>query len=271
MVTRFLRRQLGKLHHRLALFEEYLHLARLRSMPSHLVPTLMWNPGYAEDWVQLLRFVGPEEPVYLVDVGAHHGVFTAAFLRCWEDARAVCLEPAEAAYGRLHARFRNDPRVVCLNHAAGDRDEDGELNVYAESALNSFHRYAPAYEAAYAPGRGRTERVSCRTLASAVTLPPQRSVIVKIDVQGHEVPVVEGSHRWFRGVDVVLCEVSFAPMYEGLVPSFVQVASRLSRWDLWPIAFQTWGDTISSHAFERDVLFVKGSRLDRILLDTGSA
>ena len=271
MVARFFRRQIGKLHHRLTLFEEYLHLARRQTMPAHLVPKIMWNPGYAEDWVQILRFVGPEEPVFLVDVGAHDGAFTAEFLRCWAEARAVCLEPAGAAYGRLRERFRNDPRVACLNHAISDRDEEGELNVYAESALNSFHRYAPAYEAAHSPGIARTERVSRRTLASAVTLPPERVVIVKIDVQGHEVPVVEGARRWFRDVDVVLCEVSFAPMYEGPVPSFVHVASRLSQQDLWPIAFQTWGDTISSYAFERDVLFVKRSRLDRILFNTDAA
>ena len=271
MVARFFRRQIGKLHHRLTLFEEYLRLGPRRNTLAHLLPKIMWNPGYAEDWVHILRFVGPEEPVFLVDVGAHHGAFTAEFLRCWEDARAVCLEPAEAAYGRLRARFRNDPRVVCLNHAVSDRDEAGELNVHAASTLNSFHHYAPAYETAQSPGIVRTERVSCRTLSKIVTLPPERVVIVKIDVQGHEVPVVEGAHRWFRDIDVVLCEVSFAPMYEGLAPSFVHVASRLSQQDLWPIAFQTWGDAISDHAFERDVLFVKRSRLDRILFNTDAA
>ena len=274
MVIRFFRRWTEKLHHRLVLLEEYLDLGRRQNMPAHLVTKIMWNPAYAEDWVQMLRFVGPEEPVFLVDVGAHHGVFTAEFLRCWkEDARAVCLEPAAAAYGRLRTRFRNDPRIACLNLAVSDRDETRDMHICAESAMNTFHRYAPEYGAMWGGGvpSVRTERVSCRTLSAAVTLPPKRTVIVKIDAQGHEVPIIEGSHQWFRGVDMVPCEVSFAPVYADMTPSFVQAASRLAQHDLWPIVFQTYSDAISSHAFERDVLFVRRSRLDRILRDTPSA
>ena len=274
MVIRFFKRWTKKLHHRLVLLEEYLDLGRRQNMPAHLVTKIMWNPAYAEDWVQMLRFVGPEEPVFLVDVGAHHGVFTAEFLRCWKgDARAVCVEPAAAAYGRLRTRFRNDPRIACLNLAVSDRDETRDMHICAESAMNTFHRYAPEYGAMWGGGVSsvRTERVSCRTLSAAVTLPPKRTVIVKIDAQGHEIPILEGSHQWFRGVDMVLCEVSFASVYADITPSFVQVASRLAQHDLWPIVFQTWSDAISSHAFERDVLFVRRSRLDRILRDTPSA
>ena len=133
--------------------------------------------------------------------------------------------------------------------------------------LNSFHRYADVYGRASSPDDAGLETVDCRTLSSIVTLPSNATVIVKIDVQGHEVPVVEGSRDWFRDVDAVLCEVSFCEEYDGLAPSFVRVAAALACQDLYPIGFQSYGQTASNYAFERDVLFVKKSRLDRILFD----
>ena len=116
MLTRFFRLQLGKVHHRLFLLEEYWRGSRGGPMPAHLAPSIVRRPADAEDWVHLLRFIGPEESVFLVDVGAHVGNFTADFLACYEDGAAVCLEPVRATFERLEARFAGNPRVTCLNY-----------------------------------------------------------------------------------------------------------------------------------------------------------
>ena len=267
MLTRFLRLQLGKVQHRLFLLEEYRRGARGGPMPAHLASRIMRRPADAEDWVHLLRFIGPEEPVFLVDVGAHVGNFTADFLACYEDGAAVCLEPARETFERLAARFAGNPRVTCLHCAAGDRDGDMEMLVYpGKPALNSFHRYEDGVESIWAPGPARREIVACRTLPQAVALPEDRTVIVKIDVQGHEVAVCDGDGAgWFGGVDAVLCEVSFCPEYAGLAPSFAHVTARLMVHDLHPVVFQSYGQAASNYAIERDVLFVHRTRLDRIL------
>ena len=267
MLTRFLRLQLGKVHHRLFLLDEYLRGCRGRRMPAHLMLQIMRRPVDAEDWVNLLRFVGPEEPVVLVDVGAHVGDFTHGFLACYPNAEAICLEPARTSFDRLRARFAAHPAVTCLRHAASDHDGDMVMQIYpGQPAMNTLHRYVKGTQPAFDAGTARRENITCRTLPSAVTLPSDRTVVVKIDVQGHETAVIEGGGDWFAGVDAVLCEVSFYPEYIGLVPSFVEVASRLAAHDLHPIVFQTHGQTISNYAVQRDVLFVKRARLDRIML-----
>ena len=267
MLTRFFRLQLQKVHHRLFLLEEYWRGSRGGPMPAHLAPSIVRRPADAEDWVHLLRFIGPKESVFLVDVGAHVGNFTADFLACYEDGAAVCLEPARATFERLEARFAGNPRVTCLNYAVGDRDGDMEMRVYpGKPALNSFHRYEDGVESIWTPGATQREIVACRTLPSVVALPEDRAVIVKIDVQGHEMAVCDGGGaEWFAGVDAVLCEVSFCPEYVGLTPSFAHVSARLMAHDLYPIVFQSYGQTISNYAIERDVLFVHRARLDRIL------
>ena len=267
MLTRFLRIQLGKVHHRLFLLEEYLHGCRGRPMPPHLMRQIMRRPADAEDWIHLLRFVGPEEPVFLVDVGACVGDFTHGFLACYQDAEVVALEPASATFDQLRTRFAAHPAVTCLRHAADARDGDMVMQVYPDQpTMNTLHRYVKGTQPAFDAGTARRENITCRTLPSAVTLPSDRTVVVKIDVQGHENAVIEGGGDWFAGVDAVLCEVSFCPEYVGLAPSFAGVASRLAAHDLHPVVLQTYGQTISNYAVERDVLFVKRSRLDRILL-----
>ena len=266
-MTRFLRRQLGKVHHRLFLLEEYLGGCRGRPMPAHLVSRIMRRPADAEDWVHLLRFVGPEEPVFLVDVGAHVGNFTHGFLACYRDAEAVCLEPARASFDRLRTRFAAHPAVTCLHHAASGRDGDMVMQVYPDRpTMNTLHRYMEGIESTFDAGGIQRETVTCRTLPSAVALPSGRTVVVKIDVQGHETAVIDGGGDWFAGIDAVLCEVSFCPEYVGLVPSFAGVVSRLAVHDLYPVVFQVYDYTRSNYAVERDVLFVKRSRLDRVLL-----
>ena len=58
-------------------------------MPAYLASRIMRRPADAEDRVHLLRFIGPEEPVFLVDLGAHIGNFTADFLACYADGAAL--------------------------------------------------------------------------------------------------------------------------------------------------------------------------------------
>ena len=48
MLIRFFRLQLGKVHHRLFLLEEYCRGSRGGPMPAHLVPRIMRRPADAE-------------------------------------------------------------------------------------------------------------------------------------------------------------------------------------------------------------------------------
>ena len=119
MLTRFLRLQLGKVHHRLFLLEEYLRGCRGRRMPAHLMRQIMRRPADAEDWVHLLRFVGPEEPVFLVDVGAHVGDFTHGFLACYQDAEVVLWSrPARPSIGSGPGSRHTLPSPACTTRPA---------------------------------------------------------------------------------------------------------------------------------------------------------
>ncbi len=266
-VLRLLRRYLGKTSHRLFLLEEYWRGCRGVRMPAHLLREILRKPASAEDWVHLLRFVGPEESVFLVDVGAHVGEFAAGFRACYKAAEVVCVEPASENFNRLAERFAGERRVSCLQFAASDHSGEVEMDVYpAYPSMNTLQRYRHGARPDIAGVNSEQERVRCRPL-STVALPTDRTVVVKIDVQGSEVETINGAGDWFQDVDAVLCEVSFVDEYVELTPSFVTVATRLAAHGLYPVVFQSFGDAVSNYAFERDVLFVRKERLKRVFFE----
>ncbi|MBT5263622.1 MAG: FkbM family methyltransferase [Rhodospirillaceae bacterium] len=263
MSLRWLRKQIDKVGHRLFLLEEYASLARAQPVPSWMRRRILGHPASAEDWIQLLRFFDPDESLHLIDVGAHTGAFTADFLDVFPKTKAVCIEPASVTFKRLAERYSSDERVECVRAALGSEEGEFEMTIYPESPeLNSFHKYADAVSENYDTSNSQVESVPCRRIDTLSEV--EGTTIVKIDTQGHEVAVIEGSPGFFAGVEAVLCECSFAVEYENQAPSFARISGLLGDVGLHPIAFQSFGNQISNYAFERDVLFVRQARLDRI-------
>jgi hypothetical protein len=61
------------------------------------------------------------------------------------------------------------------------------------------------------PETVRVERLD--DLAASLTL--ERPLLMKIDVQGFEVKVIEGAHNTVALADVIIVETGVAPLYEG--------------------------------------------------------
>ncbi len=222
------------------------------------------NPGQTEDWVNLARFLRPNERVLLLDIGANVGNFTSEFLSIYSNSRAVCFEPVGSTYKQLAGRFANDPRVEAHRCAVSNFDGRGEMHVEKESTLCSLAEYTEDANVAYRAGTAQLEQVECRRLDSFPYRKGTERLFVKIDVQGFEAEVIRGAMQTLADADAVLLECSFADEYKGKEPSFSAACALLRECDLYPIVFQDFGRSLSNYAFERDVLFVKRALLARI-------
>ena len=127
----------------------------------------------------------------VIDVGANVGFFTSRFA-AWtgRDGRVLAIEPERRNFERLQAKIRTQrlESVVESVHAAAI-ERAGEVVL----AVDPYH---PAGHALAAEGTGGGVRTRAVTLDDLVQAgAPRRVSLIKIDVQGAELRVLQGAVR----------------------------------------------------------------------------
>lgn len=161
-------------------------------------------------------WVNPRDGLML-DLGANEGSWTAEVISVFPGARVLAVEPGPEPGRRLVERFRDAPNVtVDFRAVAG---QTGSASYYATraSVFASLLPPDPALHALYAlPGAPTEvlETIDVDTIRlDELVLEPVS--VVKIDVQGGELAVLQGGRRVLRGASAVLVEVVFVPHYAG--------------------------------------------------------
>jgi FkbM family methyltransferase len=123
-----------------------------------------------------------------LDVGAFHGLFSLAFTAGRPDARAVAVDPSPPAWEVLEPNLRRNPglRVTPVRTALGAAP--GTLTMrYAWDHLEALPASAP----------GAVE-IPVRTLDGLCDELDLHPDLMKIDVEGYEIPVLKGAWRVLR-------------------------------------------------------------------------
>ena len=153
----------------------------------------VYYPLYAawkalSDWREraLLRQI-IQPGMTVVDVGANIGIYTRFFSRlAGGSGRVHAFEPASSNFKRLQenvGRLAN----VSLSHAAIG-DHSGTIRLYVSDELNVDHR-------TFDSGDGRKEIDVPVMSLDDYFVAGQRVDIIKIDVQGYELSVLQGARR----------------------------------------------------------------------------
>lgn len=151
----------------------------------------------------------------IIDVGASRGQFALFALARFPHARLICFEPlSESRVDLEHVLPRE--RVTIHGVALGRERGDLELHVSAAADSSSLLPISERQVQAF-PGteQKRTERVAVRVLEDYVAADLGRPALLKIDVQGFELAVLEGASASLEHVDEVFVECSFEELYKG--------------------------------------------------------
>jgi FkbM family methyltransferase len=153
----------------------------------------------------------------LVDIGANEGQFAQLF----SDVRPGCpiysFEPLRDCFETLQRNMTGVPGFKAFNVALGETE--GETCFFRSefSASSSLLPMGALHKGLFPSSSSIVpETVTVRRLDSyASEIQIRGGLLVKIDVQGAEMRVLDGGRRLIGAADAVLLEAGFLSLYEG--------------------------------------------------------
>jgi FkbM family methyltransferase len=180
----------------------------------------------------------------VIDAGANRGQFTLYALARFPSADIIAFEPLPKARDHMARLFKEKVRVEVPPFALGETEGEVDIHVSGRDDSSSLLPIGGRQISLF-PGTEEvgTIRASLRTLDEVLAnrqIP--HPALLKVDVQGFELPVLRGAEQTLRSLDQILVEASFIELYEGqaLFPEvshhleergFRLVSGRISTFD----------------------------------------
>jgi FkbM family methyltransferase len=171
------------------------------------------------DVLQTKRLLDHHEIDLVFDVGANCGQYGSFLRECGYAGKIVSFEPLSSVYAQLLDLSKKDPLWnVAPRIAIGDRNDEITINIagnnsQSSSALKMLDAHLKAApESAYCG----SERVKLRRLDDIAQkyIEKNNKVFLKIDVQGLEKQVIEGTKGILSTIKGIQVELSLVPLYQ---------------------------------------------------------
>lgn len=197
----------------------------------------------------------------VIDVGANSGQYVDEIRSHGYAGRVVSFEPASEAFARLQDTCRADPLWTARRQAVGAEAGTAMLNIAANEGKSSSLLAQKQFEfgTTTAMRYVGTETVEVTTLAEVGEglLEDGDRVFLKIDVQGAELAVLEGTGPFLENVLAVETELALFPLYEDH-SDWRKVCDRLAGLGFVFFAVDPgYTDWESGRLVEMDALFVR--------------
>jgi FkbM family methyltransferase len=199
--------------------------------------------------LELLRKKG-FRPSYVLDIGAYVGSWTHMCKDIWPAANVCMFEPqpdkAPVLEALTHSLQGVTLRAALLSDIPG-QEVDFHLSETGSSALNLL-----------AKPNAPTIRLRTETLSTAVAGTPfAKPQMIKVDVQGAELKVLDGGQDVLAAAQVVVLEVALVEQYAG-GPLFADVVAYMAQRGLFVHDICTiFRNTPDQSMNEADIIFVR--------------
>ena len=166
----------------------------------------------------------------ILDVGANRGQFTLYALARFPLARIIAFEPLPAARENMSRLFEGETRVDIVPYALGETDGEVVMHLSAREDSSSLLPVGEGQVSTF-PGTDEigTTSVEVRTLDGVLAdRELGKPALLKVDVQGFELPLLRGAEKSLGLFDQILIEASFVELYEGQA-LFPEVSQYLEK------------------------------------------
>lgn len=169
-------------------------------------------------------------PKSVIDAGANVGQFAVA---CWKILSPTiihCFEPDPATVKRLQQNVSTLPGVqvhaIALGAIPGAIDFNVNRDSQVSSALELSGERLKAFPSDTVSKKIRVTVETLDRLSGELRL--EKPILLKLDVQGYERQVLEGSSAILNDIEFVLVEMSFDQLYVG-APTFTELTDWLKQ------------------------------------------
>jgi len=189
-------------------------------------------------------------PDTILDIGAHHGNWTDSMMRIYNNAKYYLFEGID--YSELNKfTYNNDVKVynVLLN------DKIEEVDWYElKNTGDSIFKEKTHYFKNCIPIKRETIDLNNHILKHNI-LQESKNILIKIDCQGAEIPILKGASSILEKTDFIILEIPLFGQYNNGVPNFLEHIAFMDK-----IGFVTY-DIIDNHYIndfnmQVDVLFI---------------
>lgn len=161
-----------------------------------------------------LKYLTPTNSPVIIDGGAHNGESIEKFIDIFDEPTVHAVEANPKKASMLRCKYSPNPNIHIYNVALGPNEDTKVINISKDDISSSL--LSPTTENVYTFG----ENVDTHSRKNIKQIPLDSLInppvdIIKLDLQGYELPALHGADRHLDNCSLVLSETAFRQMYHG--------------------------------------------------------
>lgn len=154
----------------------------------------------------------------IFDVGANEGQFAKKILKNGYQNKIISFEPLDKPYDKLNSKSSKYKNWIAEKLSLGNENKVSEINIsnysLSSSILPITEKHLKAKKNSEYISKQKTVIKKLDTYISEQNI-RVTNAFLKIDTQGYEYNVLEGSLQNLKDFKIILCELSFEELYLG--------------------------------------------------------
>lgn len=167
----------------------------------------------------------------LFDIGANSGQYSKNLREMGYNGKIISFEPLSLAFEKLQKVSSKDKSWIVNNNALGDKNIKSIINVAGNSYSSSILKMLPKHSKSAPESKYiREQEIDIKTLDSIFNsfCNSGNNVMIKIDTQGYEKKVLDGSQKSLKHIKIIQLEMSIVPLYENEI-LFLEMINYLKK------------------------------------------
>ena len=218
----------------------------------------LFNPLSSYHHKRIMRYLSELDIEKIIDIGAHKGEFLESILKISKVNSFYAFEPQKNIFKELNAKFSDNQKVTLFNYAMDKEITNKKIKInklsmtssLAEINEKSLYLKVKKFLTFSKLNFEDEYEIQTNTVDKIFENISLQKALLKIDVEGFEMNVIEGSQMKLREIPFILLENQFGNHYKN--NDFKDIINILSKKN-----FEIYKKFIFPTLHYQDVLFKK--------------